>query len=79
MYDQFELPVDFKGEELMIPARLLQLGYLHKFQEVKGEVLLFERDEEGNYRALVDAEKTKQVINTELLKAIADALENISR
>ncbi len=50
------------------------LGYTHKFQvQVNGQDLLFEPDEERNYRAFVDPEQVENSnIDVELLKAIAE-------
>jgi hypothetical protein len=82
MDDPFELPVEYKGEIMHFPAQFLQIGYLHRFLiEVDGKIIVFEPDEERNYRALVDAE---QVCNfpqkhIELLQAIAASLEGIAK
>ena len=58
MDEPFDLPVTYKGEELLFPFELLMLGYTHKFQvEVNGQTILFEPDEERNDRAVVNAEQ----------------------
>ena len=78
MTDPFELPVSFKGEELLFPAQLQQLGYVHRFAvDVYGQEVFFEPDEEQNYRAIVDPEEISQQISIELLKAIADAIGDV--
>jgi len=78
MDEQFELPVQYKGQEFMLKASLSVIGYTHKFMvEVDGEEVIFEPDEERNYRAVVpydDIGKTKDM-DLELLKSIADAIE----
>ncbi len=80
MTDAFELPVTFKGKELLFPAQLQQQGYVHRFVvEINGQEVFFERDEEQNYRALTHPEEPGQQISTELLKAIADAIEDVLR
>ena len=73
MYELFDLPVNYKGEQLDLPARLLLQGYIHKFQvEVNGQIVLFEPDEERNYRAVVSAEEAERNrIDAELLRAEA--------
>ena len=82
MNEPFELPVTYKGEELNFPARLLQLGYTHRFMvELNGIEVAFEPDEERNYRALVDIsllERNKK-LDIELLQVIANTLESIVR
>jgi hypothetical protein len=78
MDEPFDLPVLFKGEERLFPSQLQQLGYTHRILvNVNGTDVAFEPDEERNYRAIVDPEKTAGSIPTELLKAIAEAIENI--
>jgi hypothetical protein len=50
MEEQFELPVEYKGQELMLKASLLVTGYTHKFNvDVNGQNIIFEPDEERNY------------------------------
>lgn len=80
MDEDFELPVLHEGKELHFTSRLLQYGYLHRFEvEVNEQKVLFEPDEERNYRALVDpllADKMKRK-DIELLQAIAEALQSL--
>ncbi len=81
MDEPFELPVTYKGNELLFPARLFMLGYIHKFQvQVNGYEVFFEPDEERNYRAVIDPEQVESSkVDVELLKAIAGALGNIAK
>jgi hypothetical protein len=80
MYESFELPVTYNGQDMLFPARLLQHGYIHRFQvEIYGEMVLFERDDEGMYRALMspeDAQKTK--ISKELIRVISEVIEELT-
>jgi hypothetical protein len=77
MDEDFELTVQHEGNEHLFTNRLLQYGYLHRFEvEVNGQKVLFEPDEERNYRAMVDpleADRMKRK-DLELLQAIAEAL-----
>jgi hypothetical protein len=78
--EQFEIPVAYKNKELLFPARLLQLGYTHRFAvEVYGQEVVFEPDEERSYRAIVDSEyiEKNKKLDVELLRAIAVAIEEI--
>lgn len=78
MDEPFELPVLYKGGERLFPAQLHQVGYTHRIVvDVEGTEVAFEPDEERNYRAIVDPEKTPATIPTDLLKAIAEAIESI--
>lgn len=80
MDEPFELPVAYKGKELLLPARLLQLGYSHKFLiDIYGQEIFFEPDEEHSYRALIDPEQLEgnKRLDIELLKAVAEAIQAI--
>jgi hypothetical protein len=54
MDDSFEIPVTYAGSELLFEARLRPGGYLTLIEiDVKGHTIIFEPDEEGNYRAVI--------------------------
>jgi len=80
MNEPFELPITYKGEDLLLPAQLLNYGYTHKFKvKVNEQEVLFEPDEERVYRALIDTayiDKMKEG-NKELLQVIAEALQSL--
>ena len=82
MGEQFELPVEYKGEEQFFKGVLNVYGYTHKFHvDVNGQTIVFEPDEERNYRAVVnydEVEKNKG-IDIELLWKITEAIEKIAR
>ena len=80
MEESFELPVIYKGKELLFTTQLLVQGYTHKFQvEVNGREVIFEPDEERTYRAIVQPETigVGKEIEVELLQAIAEAIESV--
>lgn len=80
MDETFALPVPYRGEELLFPARLEQLGYTHRFVvDVHGSEVIFEPDEERNYRAVIDEERLNKNIKVDLLQAIATAIEDVLR
>ncbi|HWB27515.1 MAG TPA: hypothetical protein VG738_18695 [Chitinophagaceae bacterium] len=71
MADNFNLPIEFNGQEYEYPTQILRYGYTHKIQvDVNNKIVTFEPDEEGNYRALTD-----QDISPALLKEISDTLK----
>ena len=73
--DAFELAVQYNGRELSFPARLLTMGYSYKIEvQVNAIQVLFEPDEERNYRAIV-AESQREKIDVALLQIIATALQ----
>ena len=80
MDEPFELPVTYKSEELLFPARLLHIGYTHRFTvNINGREVLFEPDEEGSYRALIEPGEhdEKERLDVDLLKAIAAAIDQV--
>lgn len=75
MDEPFELPVLYKDKDFFLPAQLIQQGYTYKFKVLVDEAeVYFEPDEEGNYRALVDAETLPRNIEPAFLQAIADSI-----
>jgi hypothetical protein len=80
MDDALEIPVTYKGQELSFPARLLLTGYTHKIQvEVDGQLIMFEPDEERNYRAVLDTNQLEQGARPDvpLLQAISAVIESV--
>jgi len=80
MDEQFELPVQYKGQEFMLKASLSVIGYTHKFSvEVDGQVIQFEPDEERVYRAIIpfDEIDNQKHFDVELLKTVAAAIEQL--
>lgn len=78
MDDSFDLPVFYNKEEIVLPARLHQYGYTYKIEvDVNGTTVFFERDDERNWRALVEPStiEAHHHIKTEMLQAIADSLQ----
>ncbi len=50
MEEIFDLPVLYKGEELLFPAKLLLMGYIYKFRvNVDWINVIFEQDDEENF------------------------------
>ena len=78
MDESFDLPVNYNGQELLLPARLIQFGYTYKIEvDINGTIVSFERDEEKNWRVLIDPTKIDSKINAELLNAILISIENL--
>jgi len=78
--DNLEIPVSYKGDELSFPAKFLMLGYVHKIQvDVDGHQIMFEPDEERNYRAILDNSQLEKGIkvDAQLLQAIAAVIESV--
>jgi hypothetical protein len=82
MDNEFELPVRFNNKELNFPVRLLNYGYSYKLEvDIDGTKLLFEPDEERNWRALIAYEElnANKKLNIGLLKAIASSIEEMMK
>ncbi len=80
MNDTFDIPVVYNNGELLLKAQLIKAGYIYKFNVEVGDAnIMFEPDEENNYRAVVEPEKLPgyKNVNTGLLQAIAGTLEEL--
>lgn len=77
MTEPFVLTVRYKDQNKDFNAELRMLGYSYKIAIMVDEVeILFEPDEEKNYRAVVtDATGKEKLPDTALLQAIARELE----
>ena len=78
--DAPEIPVTYRGEEFSFPAQLVLTGYAHKIQvEVDRQIIMYEPDEERNYRAVLTSAQLKKGIklDIQLLKAIAAVIQSV--
>jgi hypothetical protein len=80
--EDFELPVTFKGKELLFPAHLAQLGYTYKVMvQVEHGQVVFEPDEERNWRAVASEDLlgsgSRNMPPAELVAAMAESLQQI--
>ena len=77
----FNLPVHHKGEEIELRARLVLPGYQSKFIVlVEDNEIVFERDEQGEFRAILPNmnEFTGKMPEQGLLEAIHKSITAIS-
>lgn len=80
MEPEFEIPVHYRNQELMIPAALRVQGYTYLIEaEVEGMKLHFERDDAGDFRALIPQETAAnaKLPPNDLVAAIAEALSRL--
>jgi len=77
--DTLEIPVTYKNEELSLKAHVVRFGYVnHVVVDLGGTQITIERDEEGNYRALGDAEKMEGAkVDGDLIKAVVMMLQSL--
>jgi hypothetical protein len=60
MEDNFILPITYKGKEYELNSRFVRLGYIYQFHiAVEERTLIFERDEEGEFRVIGDGKEGK--------------------
>ncbi|SFP79987.1 hypothetical protein [Parafilimonas terrae] len=77
MEHYFELPVTINGEEKYFKGRLATFGYVYKFYIiVDGQELVFEKDDEQQYRVLSEGVKEKG-IDPALIQAIVTILDKL--
>jgi hypothetical protein len=69
----FEITVTHNGKTTAFPGKLQQWGYGHKIEVSAGvHTLVFEPDEEGEYRVLIP--DTDMLPDRALVKAIAESI-----
>ncbi|MDR3678723.1 MAG: hypothetical protein P4L41_02080 [Flavipsychrobacter sp.] len=79
MLEGFELPVVYKGQEMEFGARLVISGYVYQFIIIVNDRdLVFEKDDEGNYRVINYTPAISVHVDTALLEAIIVSLKEIS-
>ena len=80
MDEPFTLTVPYKGKQHEFETELLVTGYTYKFRILINDTeVFFERDDEGNFRALAPNAEAKQLqsLDAGLMQAIAHQLEEI--
>lgn len=73
----FEIPVTCNSNEFDFAAELIPYGYSYKIEvDVFGKIISYERDEEQNFRAIINADDLQEtgMIDKVLLEAIANQL-----
>jgi hypothetical protein len=77
--EPFILEVEHNGRQLQLETRIMRLGYTYKLSVVVDEIeIIFERDEEGGFRAVVPEgvdEKNRRSIDNSLLHSIAQTIQ----
>ncbi len=78
MNESFELPVQFGEKTILLHAELKTWGYSYRILvTLEGQVVIFEPDEERNYRALIsDGEKPPDL---KMIGAIVESIESVFR
>jgi hypothetical protein len=82
MESEFVLPIEYGGEVMELPARLVRAGYIVKLEvEIENTIITFEPDEERNWRAVMGYEDliNSKKVKVELLEAVAKFLETLTQ
>jgi len=80
MDNHFELTVTHNDKQITFNCQLLNYGYSYKIEvDIMESKILFEPDEERNWRALISYEEIERnkKISKELLSIIASAIDDI--
>jgi hypothetical protein len=80
MDEAFTIPILLQGKEYSFDARLVTVGYTHKFiVTINGLEVMYEPDEERQYRAILDANDNGSVTdsNRALIKAVGEKIQSI--
>lgn len=77
MEDSFILPVSYKNSIHELNTRFVRLGYIYQFHiSLEGRTIIFERDEERNYR-VIDTTTGGKEIDRAFLQSIVDKLSSL--
>lgn len=72
------MPVRYNGKEWSFKGRLATFGYVYKFYiVVDGRELVFEKDDEGQYRVLIEKDDKHKPVDADLMQAVIEALSNL--
>ncbi|AKK74085.1 hypothetical protein OK18_17025 [Chryseobacterium gallinarum] len=78
MEQPLELPVTYKGEELIFNGRLATFSYGYKlYVDIYGNEVVFERDDEGNLRAIVSDASANPPVEKGLIEAIIELFNEL--
>ena len=76
--EEFEVPVTYKGKELVFNARLASFTYGYKiYVDVNGVEVVFERDDESNLRVLLPEADSNPPVEKELIQSIVEVFNHL--
>ena len=79
--EQLTLPVTYKGKELSFPLKIVPQGYVYRFiVQIDDAEVIYERDDEGEYRAIISKpdEYRAKLPERELLEAISKVIVSLT-
>jgi hypothetical protein len=80
MQNDFSITVPYKGKDREFNVNVMVTGYTYRFFVTVDETeVIFEKDEEGNYRALkaqpFEGSQSRKEVDLELLRLIQQTIE----
>ena len=79
MAEHFTIEIEHNGKKQSFSGELRQLGYTYKlFIDVNGVEVIFEPDEERNYRVIITNQQDADKFDKVLLQKIVDELKKIT-
>ncbi len=79
--EELALPVTYKGKEYSFPLKIVPQGYVYRFVvQIDHAEIIFEKDDEGEYRAVLNKpdEHQGKLPEKELLAAIHDVIVSLT-
>ena len=78
MDESFSIEIVQKGQKLSFDARLVTVGYTHRFYVTINDLeVTYEPDEERNYRAMVNNKEHGHIndLDKELIQTVGDKIQ----
>jgi len=77
MNETIELPVEYLGETIELPLTIVTQGYTYQLHiQIEDKTLIFEKDDEGEYRVL-DGSDGPGHVSKNLVSAILNTLKSL--
>lgn len=78
MDDGFILKVDYNGKTYELESKFIRLGFIHQFHiHIEDRTLVFEFDEDREYRVMDASEGSSKSIDTGLIEAILHKISTL--
>lgn len=79
MEEGFKLNVSYKDREYELETKFVRIGYIHQFHvSIDNSTLIFEFDEERNYRVIDAANSVKQY-DSGLIEMIVEKISSLHK
>lgn len=78
MDDGFILTVEYKGKSYELETKFVRIGFIHQFHiHIDGRTLVFEFDEERDYRVFDASGDNSKPMDTGLIEAIVNKVSSL--